>query len=411
MNKWDEKILTILVDKYRHSKKDSNTNKVTKRTQVKPEMLYKKYYANDGDYDIISAINDEVENLAQLGFLTYEREKFGTSIISIYLVDDQIDPVEDYLHKEFSFIPKRVKKDVLLATIEQYRNASDICRQECDRLQKQLTETNKIPANYELIPKILDAVAFIENNQTDLYVREVSMKVYGDSKYFEENTLKPACLMIRKYKNMPCESDQQIDEILVNYAIIKEPLKFSIKGNCRLIINGKELDLSLLPEGIELNTDSFNRIEKICIDAPKFMTIENRTSYLRYSADDTVIFFLGGYANRHQRDFIKKVDADNPDLQFLHFGDIDAGGFWIHHNLCGVTGVDFKIFCMSQFELSQPQYSSCLQKLTKTDVVRLQELKNMILYADTIQYMLHQNVKLEQEIISLDLMQSASLKD
>ncbi len=408
MNKWDEKILKILVDKYRNSKKDSNTNKVTKRTQVKPEMLYKNYYANDGDYDIISAINDEVENLSQLGFLTYEREKFGTSIISIYLVDDQIDQVEDYLHKEFSFIPKRVKKDVLLATIEQYRNASDICRQECDRLQKQLTETNKIPPNYELIPKILDAVAFIENNQTDLYVREVSMKVYGDSKYFEENTLKPACLMIRKYKDIPCESDQQIDEILVKYSISKEPLKFCIKGNYRLIINGKELDLSLLPEGIELNTESLNRIEKICIDAPKFMTIENRTSYLRYSADDSVIFFLGGYAHRHQRDFIKKVDADNPDLQFLHFGDIDAGGFWIHHNLCDITGVDFKLFCMSQFELSQPQYSSCLQQLTDTDVVRLQELKNMVEYTDTIQYMLHHNVKLEQEIISLDLMQSES---
>lgn len=408
MNKWDEKILKILVDKYRNSKKDSNTNKVTKRTQVKPEMLYKKYYANDGDYDIISAINDEVENLSQLGFLTYEREKFGISITSIYLIDDQIDQVEDYLQKKFSFIPKRVKKEALLSTIDKYRNASDICRLECDRLLKQLTETNKIPTNYELIPNVLAAVAFIENNQTDLYVREVSMKVYGDSKYFEENTLKPACLMIRKYKDIPCESDQQIDEILVNYAISKEPLKFSIKGNCRLIINSKELDLSLLPEGIELNTESLNRIETICIDAPKFMTIENRTSYLRYSADDTVVFFLGGYANRHQRDFIKKVDADNPDLQFLHFGDIDAGGFWIHHNLCGVTGVDFKIFCMSQFELSQPQYSSCLQQLTDTDVVRLQELKNMVQYADTIQYMLHQNVKLEQEIISLDLMQSES---
>lgn len=146
------------------------------------------------------------------------------------------------------------------------------------------------------------------------------------------------------------------------------------------------------------------RIDCIKLGTTKFMTIENRTSYLRYSAFDEVIFYLGGYANRFQRDFIKKVYEDNPDVEYLHFGDIDAGGFWIHYNLCEITGVEFKIFCMSEHELSMKQYEHCLHPLTDNDIVRLQELKEVELYADTIQYMLQNNVKLEQEIISLELM-------
>jgi hypothetical protein len=91
-------------------------------------------------------------------------------------------------------------------------------------------------------------------------------------------------------------------------------------------------------------------------------------------------------------------------VEYLHFGDIDEGGFWIHYKLCEITGVEFKMFCMSKNEFTMKQYEHCLYPLTDNDIVRLQELKEVELYADTIQYMLQNNVKLEQEIISLELM-------
>jgi len=400
---WEEKILVYLVENYRGSKKDTGDNKTNRRTQVKPEKLYKKYQANDGDYDVITSLNHTVEELCRIGFLTCDQEKFGTMLQCIYLVDEQIEQVEDYLHKKYAFIPKGMKKDDVQNMIAKYHDLSEICAMECNRLQKEL-DSNKIPNDYETLAKILDAVAFIENNRTELFVREASMKVYGDSKYFEENTLVQVCQMLRKYKNKPCNTDELMDEILSDYMIKKEPQKFSIKGNFILSIDKKELDFSVLPDGIELDTNSLKKIDCIKVAAQKFMTIENRTSYLRYSATDTVTFYLGGYANRFQRDFIKKVYEYNPSIEFLHFGDIDAGGFWIHYNLCEITGVNFKTFCMSKDELSQKQYESCLHQLTDNDTVRLQELKEMRVYADTIQYMLQHNVKMEQEIISLELM-------
>lgn len=400
---WEEKILEYLVDNYRKSKKDTGDNKTNRRTQVKPEKFYKKYRANDGDFDKISAMNHTVEGLCAKGFVTYEQEKFGTQLHCIYLVDEQIDQVEYYLHKKYGFILKGMKKDEVQKIITKYHDLSEVCCMECDFLQQEL-ECNKIPKDYETLPKILDAVAFIENNQTELFIREASMKIYGDSKYFEENTLIPVCQMIRKYKNKPCGLDELLDEILINYMIKKGSQKICIKGDFVICIDGKELDFSVLPEGIELDTLSIEKVDCIKIKTTKFMTIENRTSYLRYSALDTVTFYLGGYANRFQRDFIKKVYDDNPNVEYLHFGDIDAGGFWIHHNLCEITGVKFKIFCMSKEELLQKQYEQCLHPLTDNDIVRLQELKEVGAYADTIQYMLQNNVKLEQEIISLELM-------
>ena len=145
-------------------------------------------------------------------------------------------------------------------------------------------------------------------------------------------------------------------------------------------------------------------IQSVKLMTPEFMTIENRTSYLRYYAENTVTFYLGGYANRYQRDFLKLVYASNQNVSYKHFGDIDAGGFWIHHNLCEITGVNFELFGMSVGELQNGEDVWCLHQLSDNDRSRLQELKTMDTYAEVIHYMLAQGVKLEQEIVSLDLM-------
>lgn len=67
MNGWEyeEKILTHLVGNYRNSKKDSGDNKTSRRTQIKPEKLYKKYNANDGDFEEISKLNQVVNELTR----------------------------------------------------------------------------------------------------------------------------------------------------------------------------------------------------------------------------------------------------------------------------------------------------------------------------------------------------------
>ena len=101
--------------------------------------------------------------------------------------------------------------------------------------------------------------------------------------------------------------------------------------------------------------------------------------------------------------FIKKLISDNPDKEYLHFGDIDAGGFWIHKKLCEQTNQHFDLFHMNENDLKNLNYSCCLKSLSENDIKRLNSLKTINEYSKCITYMIKFNKKLEQEIISYNL--------
>mgnify|MGYP003295713481 CR=1 FL=1 len=75
--KYEEKILLYLVENYRKSKKDSGANKTNRRTQVKPEKLYKKYNANDGDFEEISKYDVIITSYALIRRDIEELKKSG----------------------------------------------------------------------------------------------------------------------------------------------------------------------------------------------------------------------------------------------------------------------------------------------------------------------------------------------
>ena len=115
----------------------------------------------------------------------------------------------------------------------------------------------------------------------------------------------------------------------------------------------RELELGALPHGIEFFADELDKIEEIQLRTPVFTTVENYTSWLRCGGEGEAFFYLGGYATRCQRDFLRKVYASNPAAAYRHFGDIDAGGLYIHEHLCRVTGIPFQMYRMSRAELSR----------------------------------------------------------
>lgn len=115
------------------------------------------------------------------------------------------------------------------------------------------------------------------------------------------------------------------------------------------------------------------------------------------------MIYLGGFATKPQIAFIKKLISANPDKEYLHFGDIDAGGFWIHKKLCEQTNHFFGLFHMSENDLKNTNYSYCLKGLSENDVKRLNSLKTINEYSDCITYMIKFNKKLEQEIVSYNL--------
>lgn len=295
---YEKEILNKLVNAYRSSKKDTGENVNKRRTQIKPEKIYRGYHDNDGDYKKISDINNSVKALEEKGYISYSREHFGTDIQAIYLNDEKLLEIEIYLAEKYGIVSKVDKLKVLEQIISRYDSASVVCEYKCQELKKHLANRH-LPNDLNELNDILKAIAFIDNNDQTLYIREVSVQVYGDSKYFEENTIDAVCALLRKFNNAQNSSGEIHDEILSRYHIFKEPQKFSMKGNALIHINGTEVDISGFENGIEFTSDELNQIDMVNIRAKSFMTIENRTSYLRYKADDKVILYLGGYADRY----------------------------------------------------------------------------------------------------------------
>ena len=75
------------------------------------------------------------------------------------------------------------KLEKLKELVDKYQNVSSICKKECAILAECL-KNRKVPKNIDELDDVLKAIAFIEENQEDLYIREVSMKIYGDSQVF-----------------------------------------------------------------------------------------------------------------------------------------------------------------------------------------------------------------------------------
>lgn len=128
------------------------------------------------------------------------------------------------------------------------------------------------------------------------------------------------------------------------------------------------------------------------------MTIENLTTFNAFREKDTFAVYLGGYHNSHRRNFIRKIYQDNPDSEYYHFGDIDAGGFYILLHLRAKTGVHFMPYHMGIPELQK--FRSYTKPLTDNDKKRLAAL-NGSEFSDTVNYMLEHDCKLEQEALDL----------
>lgn len=399
MPDFDEKMLVLLVEKYRKSRKDSGTGRINRRTQIKPAELYKGYNRNDADPELINAVNETAKKHRESGFVTFEMNGFSNEISAVYLVDGNVEEAERYLAENYQYESKHEKMKQVEGIIARYSGCSPVADYECAKLRASL-DKNVVPKNYDQTEDLLKALVFIERNEKPLYVREASMMIYGSSKYLEDNTLDAVCGLIRKVKGRPCEEDELLDEILGEYQIMKEKQRICLKGNVTIVKDGKVLELGVFGGGVEFYADELTGIEKIVVHNRRFITVENKTSYMRCKEEDTAYFYLGGYANRFQRDFLKKVYEDNPGLEYLHFGDIDAGGFYIHENLCRITGILFGLYRMSVEELRDLRFRACLLELSGNDRRRLKALGENEMYRDVVRYMLETGVKLEQEIVS-----------
>lgn len=424
-------ILDQLMKKYQNRAPRREGMKSQRRVMLKPSALYRHYADNNADISVKQEIHEAVDKLLDLGMVTADYLKFSTDIEKICLCEEKAEEIYRYLEEEYGDIPQGRLRQQAESLLEKYgvgENSSGIrgCAGEIsgrsDETSGCIDETSGTEAGSLVTPYICDVrlmlekpgycpdperiganlkmLRFMEENREKLYVKEASMLVYGDSKWFEEHNYDEICSIARQALGMPQEEDERNDAVLARFGIYPTEQEIFIKGDWTLEWKDHVVRTAGMKGGIAVLSGDIQDLVRIRVRSPRLMTVENKTSYQRMYPESAALVYLGGFAVRYQILFLEKVLHDNPELECFHFGDIDVGGFLIHRHLCRAVGARFNLYRMGIRELEDPRFQPCRKKLTENDRSRMKGLMEEEEYREVLAYMDEHDVKLEQEIIS-----------
>ncbi len=390
MTNYKKKILNCLLDKYERSKSFTGDNKRGQSFSVKLIKLFPKY-GDEAEYDLYISINEAISELERCEYISLSKKKNGV-IDSVTLNTHKLNEIYAFISR----IPKSDTNERLLHLLTIYANKNNVlagyCQSQIERIQSN-KKAEYFEGDFEEYENILKAVSEIFDIPDETYIRDFSVKVFGDSKVFEKIKHKVTRLLFQ-YGDFPQE-----ETILEDLNIVKNPGHVYIKGCAVIKICGQIIDLSVMNGDIAISSVLLKSIDKIEITGSRVITIENLTTFNHFSQPDTFSLYLGGYHNSHRRNFIRKIYEQNPQIFYYHYGDIDAGGFYILLHLRKKTGIHFLPYQMDTDTLRH--YSAYTKPLTDNDRKRLKNLVDSE-FSNTVTYMLEQNCKLEQEALDIE---------
>jgi len=207
-------------------------------------------------------------------------------------------------------------------------------------------------------------------NENECFIRDFSIRLFGDSKKAESYRGKVESLLF-SYGDYA-----EKNSILEEHGILKTPAYVMLKGAAKICFEKETINLRVLGGDIGLSTESLKNVKSVEVIGHRVITVENLTSFHDYVDPDALVIYLGGFHNRAKRELLKLIYAGNQDKEYRHFGDIDAGGFYILEHLKMRTGIPFKMLFMDKESLINNRDKA--KKLTANDVTRLKKLREKI---------------------------------
>lgn len=247
----------------------------------------------------------------------------------------------------------------------------------------------------------------VVNNQEECFIRELSMKLYGDSKKLEGLKSKIENIIVNFSSDK--ERFAHIEDIFLEFNVLKNPSVVMLKGDLDILTVCGRIVLKDFSYGIGISGNDIEHIrfqDDTFID--KIITVENLTTFYRVKEENSLIIYLGGFHNEARRNLIWKTRQAFPKAKLAHWGDIDIGGFKIYFDLCRKTKLPFVPMNMGISTLEK--YRSYTKALTKNDEAELIQMLTGVLeinedlacdIRETLTWMLKNKRKLEQEIVSL----------
>lgn len=396
MNKYGIKILNILLDKYERSvlsKQGSDLNLQIKTSMMK---IFPKY--NHSDYYqeriLIDTASFELQEM-NLIFLKIDEDD--------NIIDFKLNLEKNAIQRTYQMTKRSYLPDYRAKMLEYLENLSitiawiDEFRSRMVELLNSYRSVNRYfdVKNLSELHDIFTVLLALENQEQEISFRKFSLKVLKDSKKLETIKGKIFNIITEFYPDIFTNED----ELFAFFNVLKNPGFVYLSGKVVIKINDQIIDIGKLNSPFSLTTENIAKLEILKIDDINVLTIENLTSFYDTVLKDTLVIYLGGYHNSLRRKILLKIYNFAPKLDYFHFGDIDAGGFYIYLHLIEKTKIPFQTVAMDIDTLQK--YQIYTKKLTQNDRKRLNNLKEK-LNLPVIDYMLKNDCKLEQEIVEID---------
>lgn len=401
MTDYKKTIIELLLKKYYKRKSIYKDAIVNRRIELPMYKILKDYSEYNVDLQKKNQVNKDINDLVNRNLVTAKKLKLSEDYEKVYLCVENIENVEKYANETLGIIPRSFAADEITKVIDEYSDKGVIVHYYAIELRN-IIENSSAPLDSNKEKDIFKILSFLEGNKQFLYLREASMLIFGDSKYLENNRKQKIATILYDYFSSLGEDVFEEENLFERFNVYDTDQEICIKGPIIIEFQDEKINLESLNGGVSFSNKDITQIKKIIVNSDKVITVENKTSFLRMN-DDNCYVFLSGYATKTQIAFIKKLINENKEKTYMHFGDIDAGGFWIHKKLCEQTGMNFELFHMGKEDLENINYKNCLKELTESDLIRLIRLSKYPMYTECIEYMIQNSIKLEQEIISLTI--------
>ncbi|MBQ3665785.1 MAG: DUF2399 domain-containing protein [Lachnospiraceae bacterium] len=399
LSKIQKDALNMLLDVYENSVTYKGQNIKNQSFAIKPEKIFYEYNGDYTDQDEVNQFNREMQSLMEFEFVILDYERGIPVISKIKLNTNSINEIYSVLKRE----DITVKRNREIKMYTQYMGVHDImdafCKSQVERLNayKDAKYTSDIAIN------ILKLLKYVLGNNSDIMERELSVAVLGDTKLFEKSYKSRICSIIEEYGELELDlsvldKKEKEKAILEEYQVFSNPSYIFFKGNVDIhYVDGSSI--SVTPDNpIAILSEAIARIEMIKVNSNRIVTVENLTSYNRINDNKSTFIYLSGYHNTAKQRFLKKIAENNSGVSWFHFGDIDPDGYFILKNLIEKTGISFVPLYMDVQQLIN--YKQYCKPLEKNDMVKANSLLKFHFYDEVMEFMLENNCKLEQEIIS-----------
>ena len=392
-----ESMLNALLDKFDRSSMAFGTEGRKNRSisiSVGRDKVLKEYTVQDC-YLFRPDIEAAARKLEDEGLCTILWDEERNTLEKIFLNLENIDKAFAYAGRIRRSVVDQNEYDAIEKRLS--LASEDVSRQflqEMSVLVSSHSSHAKWYSDLDELDTLLSIIKAMESQKTEILLRNFSKRNFGDSKLFERYSSKLTSI----YRAFGMEPDIDFETLCETHSIVRNTGYTYLKNGITLTVGKLCADLNSYPFEFALSHKAIDTIKISSITAKKLITIENLTTFNYFNDPEAIVIYLGGYAGRYEIELIKMIYASCPNIEYLHLGDIDWGGFEILIDLRKRTSIDFRPYLMSIAQLEKYRVE-CLP-LTDNDrnnISRMLDDPKADEFKDVLTYMLENGYKLEQE--------------